>query len=118
MINRYREIQPYVTKDGSIIPELMHPKHHPAVNQSLAEAIIEPDTTTIRHKHLKSEEIYHVTAGSGRMRLGDEEFGLVKGDTVLIPPGITHQLVNDGVELLRVFCCCSPAYSHADTEII
>ncbi|MGW8223534.1 MAG: cupin domain-containing protein, partial [Syntrophobacteria bacterium] len=36
----YNEIHPYVTKDGAIIRELMHPEVHGNSNQSLAEATI------------------------------------------------------------------------------
>lgn len=114
----YREIKPYVTKDRSTIRELMHPDHHSVVNQSLAEAIVAPKSTTRRHYHLESEEIYHIISGCGKMGLGDEEFEVVKGDTILIPPGVAHHLVNDGVEELRVLCCCSPPYGHDDTEMI
>jgi mannose-6-phosphate isomerase-like protein (cupin superfamily) len=117
-VSRYREIEPYVTKDGSIIRELMHPDHHPAARQSLAEAIVAPHRQTRRHKHLESEEIYHIVAGCGKMGMADEEFEVVKGDTVLIPPGVAHYLVNDGVSELRVLCCCSPPYGHDDTELM
>ena len=34
----YRDIEPYVTKDGSEIRELMHPAVHGNEKQSLAEA--------------------------------------------------------------------------------
>ncbi len=117
-VNKYKDAKPYVTKDGSIIRELMHPDHRPVRNQSLAEAIILPGTTTLRHKHLQIEEIYHITNGCGRLSLDDDEFDVVKGDTIVIRPGVVHHLVNDGVEDLRVLCCCSPAYSHDDTVII
>ena len=37
------------------------------------------------------------------------------GDTVVIPPGVTHRLVNTGPDPLVLLCCCAPAYSHEDT---
>ena len=67
MKTRYADIPAYVTKDGSEIRELIHPDHHGARNQSLAEAIIPAGTRTLLHRHHRTEEIYHVTAGQGRM---------------------------------------------------
>ncbi len=72
--SRYSEVKPFVTKDNSIIRELMHPGSHGNTNQSLAEATVPVGVTTILHRHHQSEEIYHITAGQGLMRLGAGEF--------------------------------------------
>ena len=61
----YDKIKPYTTKDGSLIRELMHPAVHGNRNLSLAEAIVPVGFTTLLHKHLQSEEIYHVLEGNG-----------------------------------------------------
>lgn len=108
----------YITRDGSEIRELMHPTVHGNHGQSLAEATVLPGQSTALHRHHKTEELYHVTAGHGLMRLGDEEFSLAPGDTVCIPPGTPHKVRNTGDEPLRILCCCAPAYSHADTELL
>ena len=34
------EVEPYITKDGSEIRELLHPSQHAVRQQSLAEAVI------------------------------------------------------------------------------
>lgn len=114
----YAEIQVYLTRDGSQIRELMHPSVHACRNQSLAEATVPPATRTLLHRHRIAEEIYHLTAGSGRMTLGESVFDVTAGDTVLIPPGMAHCIEALGATPLRMLCCCSPAYSHADTELI
>ena len=72
MLTRYRNQPPFETKDGSQIRELMHPAVHGNRNQSLAEARVAPGASTALHWHLRSEELYHVTAGCGMMTLGDE----------------------------------------------
>lgn len=118
MKSEYQKIAPYITKDGSEIRELMHPDHHPVRNQSLAEATVPPGATTQLHRHLLCEEIYHITAGIGRMTLGGKTFDVGRGDTVLIPPGTPHAIENRGEEDLVILCSCSPPYSHDDTEII
>ncbi|HZP86138.1 MAG TPA: cupin domain-containing protein [Burkholderiales bacterium] len=118
MKTSYTEISPYTTKDGSQIRELMHPDRHANRNQSLAEAIIAVGQETLLHKHLRTEELYHITAGRGRMRLADNDFPVGPGDTVHIPPGTAHAVRNIGDVPLRILCCCAPPYSHDDTIVL
>ncbi len=108
----------YRTRDGSLIRELMHPQLHASQRQSLAEATIVAGSETRLHRHLSSEEIYHVLRGSGLLTLGDRQLPLAAGDTVCIEPGTAHCLRNSGAEDLVVLCCCSPPYSHEDTELL
>lgn len=114
----YGEIRPYTTKDGAIVRELMNPEMHGNSSQSLAEATVAPGKATILHRHKISEEIYHFTGGTGQMTLGEKSFKVSKGDSVCIPPGTSHNLENTGKEPLKVLCCCAPAYSHDDTELL
>lgn len=117
MRTRYRDIPANPTKDGSLIRELMHPAVHGNRAQSLAEATVPPGAATLLHLHRVTEEIYHFTGGTGRMTLGAESFEVEPGDTVCIPPGTPHRVVNTGAEPLRILCCSSPAYAHDDTEV-
>lgn len=116
------DIPPYPTRDGSIIRELMHPGVHGGAlgvaRQSLAEATVPPGETTLLHRHARTEELYHVSAGHGRMTLGPREFAVGPGDTICIPPGTPHRIANTGDTDLIVLCACTPAYSHADTELL
>lgn len=114
---RYAEIPAYVTKDGSIIRELMHPAAHGNRAQSLAEAIVPVGGATRLHRHGQSEEIYYIVAGTGRMTLGAEEFDVGPGDTIAIMPGTAHRVENTGAEPLRVLCACTPPYGHDDTHL-
>lgn len=114
----YKKVEPYITKDGSTIRELMHPAVHGNSKQSLAEATVPAGGKTLLHKHAAAEEIYHITEGSGIMTLGSEEFEVRAGDTVCIPPGTPHRIRNAGKEPLKILCCCAPAYSHEDTELM
>lgn len=116
--SRLGEVQPYVTKDGSEIRELLHPSQHAVSNQSLAEARIPAGCKTILHVHQRTEEIYHVTHGTGVMTLGDEQFPIAPGDSVLISPGMPHRVENTGKSVLIILCCCAPAYSHEDTTLL
>lgn len=96
----------------------MHPDVHGNARQSLAEAIVSPGKESLLHTHRTSEEIYHITEGSGRMTLGDQEFDIKAGDTICIPPETPHRVKNDGSRPLRILCSCSPPYSHKDTDLI
>lgn len=106
----------FITADGSEIRELAGIPSGNAANQSLAEATVPPGSDTIEHYHRTTEEIYLFTRGSGRMRLGDEDFGVREGDCVVIPPGVRHKLWADSE--LVLLCCCAPAYSHEDTVLV
>ncbi|HQN42264.1 MAG: cupin domain-containing protein [Pseudomonadales bacterium] len=119
-MNRTRWIDaiPYVTKDGSTIRELMHPDVHGNQGQSLAEARLPPGGSTLLHRHLRSEEIYHVTEGAGLMQLGEQRLALTPGDTVAIPAGVPHALTNPGEVELVLLCLCVPPYSHEETELL
>jgi mannose-6-phosphate isomerase-like protein (cupin superfamily) len=115
---RLDDQESFITADGSSIREVAGIPSGNAVNQSLAEATVPPGGETIEHLHRRAEEIYHFTAGAGRMRLGDEEGDVRAGDTVVIAPGVRHKLWNPGPEPLVLLCCCAPAYSHDDTVLL
>jgi mannose-6-phosphate isomerase-like protein (cupin superfamily)/transcriptional regulator with XRE-family HTH domain len=118
LVQSYAAVTPYVTKDRSIIRELMHPGTHRNKAQSLAEAIVPAGTRTLLHKHHVTEELYHVTEGNGLMTLGRKTFPVAVGDTVLIPPGTRHCIEASEAGQLKILCCSSPAYSHEDTELL
>ena len=107
----------FQTLDGSLVRELCQTGDG-ARNQSLAEATVPVGRETFEHFHRESEEIYHFTAGAGRMRLGGQEADVRAGDTVVIAPGVAHKLWNTGEEPLVLLCCCSPPYSHDDTVLL
>ncbi|HEY8429164.1 MAG TPA: cupin domain-containing protein [Sandaracinaceae bacterium] len=115
---RSADIEPYVTKDGSRVRELMHPERHASRMQSLAEATVAPGATTALHRHRTTEELYHIVAGRGLMTLGDERFEVRPGDTICIAPGTAHCITNTGDIPLVILCCCAPAYRHDDTELL
>ena len=118
MYTRYRDIHAFTTKDGSEIRELMHPSRDDVSRQSLAEATVPPGGKTLLHRHVRTEEIYFILHGQGRMTLGDDEFDVMSGDTVCIAPGTAHCIVNTGQTVLKILCACSPAYQDTDTVLL
>lgn len=115
---RIADVASFITKDGSAIRELMHPCAHTVRNQSFAEATVPVGATTQLHRHHRSEEIYHITQGRGRMTLGREQFDVNTGDTICIAAGTPHNIHNTGDTELRILCACAPPYAHDDTELL
>src|SRR5688572_16663329 len=107
----------FVTKDGSEIRELLAHRNSAIRNQSLAEARVPVGCSTLEHYHGRTEEIYFITAGKGRIRIDAELSDVKAGDAIAILPGKKHKLWNTGQETLSLLCCCAPAYEHSDTFI-
>ena len=116
-IKNLNEAVPFVTKDGSEIRELLAHRNSAIRNQSLAEACLPAGASTQEHFHPRTEEIYYITHGTGRMRIEGETREVRTGDAIAIPPGRKHKLWNTGRNTLRLLCCCAPAYEHDDTII-
>lgn len=108
--NRERDALPFLTKDGSTIRE-----YHHTDRQSLAEATLEPGTSTRRHYHARSEEIYLLVEGTGVLEVDGDSRVVAAGDAIVIAPGALHELTA-GDEGVRLLCCCVPPYSDADTH--
>lgn len=112
------QVEPFITKDGSEIRELLAYRNSSIKNQSLAEARLPIGGATDRHYHPKTEEIYYITHGSGKMEIEGESRDVVIGDAIAIPPGKVHKIWNTGKDVLRFLCCCAPCYEHEDTVIL
>ena len=116
-IRNLDQLPAFTTKDGSEIRELLAYRNSVIRQQSLAEARLPVRGSTEEHYHVRAEEIYYITHGTGRMRIEGEERDVKAGDAIAIPPGRRHKLSNTGDETLRLLCCCAPAYEHDDTII-
>jgi len=114
-IKNVKDAPPFTTKDGSEIRELLAYRNSNIRNQSLAEARLPLGASTQEHYHGKTEEIYFITRGSGRIRIEGEESEVRAGDAIAIAPGQKHKLWNTGQEPLTLLCCCAPCYEHSDT---
>ena len=108
---------PFTTKDGSEIRELLAHRNSGIRHQSLAEARLPIGACTEEHYHPKTEEIYYITHGSGRMQIEGETRDVKVGDAIAIPPGMKHRITNTGTATIRLLCCCAPGYEHEDTVL-
>jgi len=116
-VKNLNEVPAFITKDGSEIRELLAHRNSAIRNQSLAEARVPVGGSTLEHFHPRTEEIYLITDGCGKMRIENETREVKIGDAIAIPPGQKHKIWNTGKEILRLLCCCSPAYEDSDTVI-
>jgi len=53
--------------------------------------------------HPTCDELYYIVHGQGTIWFGDEAQPLRAGDTVVVPAGTTHHIVNDGDEDIELF---------------
>ena len=116
-IKNLNDVSAFTTKDGSEIRELLAYRNSCIKNQSLAEARVPVGGSTLEHYHPKTEEIYYITVGTGRMKIESEMRDVRVGDAIAIPPGLKHKIWNTGNDVLCLLCCCAPAYEHTDTVI-
>ena len=117
-VQNIERVPAFTTKDGSEIRELLAHRNSCIRRQSLAEARLPVGGSTTPHYHPKTEEIYYILSGTGRMQIDDEIRDVGLGDAIAIPPGAKHQITNIGEVTLCFLCCCAPAYEHHDTVLL
>lgn len=64
------------------------------------------------HSHRQMEEVIYVQRGSGKAWVDGEVAKIKQGDTVLVPAGRRHMMINTGGRPLVLLC----AFSAADPE--
>lgn len=78
------------------------------------QATIRPGKANPAHWHPNCDEVLHVLSGRIMNRMGDKEFEMKAGDTVVIPEGVIHNARNIGTE----DAVLSIAYNSADRVAI
>lgn len=117
-VHNLADVPAFITKDGSEIRELLAHRNSCIQKQSLAEARVPPGKSTTPHYHPRTEEIYYILAGSGRMTIDGESRDVGPGDAIAIPPGAVHTITATSDVALRFLCCCAPGYEHDDTVLV
>ncbi|MHA6763603.1 cupin domain-containing protein [Streptacidiphilus sp. PAMC 29251] len=82
---------------------------------------LEPGEFVTAHYHPYSEEFLHVVAGVLEITLDGDVLSLAPGQSVLVPIGVNHRLVNPGLEKAHCVFHLSPLaprpdLGHVDTE--
>lgn len=113
-----KRVTPRTTEDASETREILTPRNSSVRSQSLAEIKVAPGKTTEEHFHIRTEEIYYLLRGRGRMWVENESRDVKAGDGIAIPSGKRHKIENTGSRNLIFLCCCSPARTPEDTVFI
>ncbi len=66
------------------------------------------------HKHQKRGEIYYILWGSGKMKLGEEEREIVRGDVVHVKREEYHSMKRTSVAPLDFLVCSNGKYEIDD----
>jgi len=89
---------------------------------SLAVARVRPAVTTQLHCLRNTKEIYIIRKGKGLVLVGQKEFEVSVGDSVIIPANTPQRITNlSNSEDLEFYCHCSPrfvpeAYENLETK--
>ena len=108
------ECDDIVAEDLSVVKEFLGPSNSGLKNLSIAHITIPPGVRVKKHYHLKSEETYHVVAGSAVMYLDGEEQTMLPGQAVAIVPGQWHSIYNPNDTDMVMVVTCAPAWSMED----
>ena len=71
---------------------------------------IQPHNSSNPHVHEDQEEVFFFLSGRGRVKVDGEEIQVGPGYCVFCPQGSTHQVLNDGDEVLRFVAANSPPF--------
>jgi len=74
---------------------------------------VQPGSGQRPHSH-NPQQVYVIIAGTGRMRVADEERDVSAGDLVFVPPRALHGIVNSGAGTLTYVSCATPTFSLTD----
>lgn len=80
---------------------------------SVIEESMPPGTSEQRHRHTRSRQFFYVLDGEATLELDGETHRLRRGEGLHVPPGVVHQMRNDGMTDLRFLVVSAPK-SHGD----
>ena len=69
------------------------------------------------HAHPVAEEVMWVHRGRGLIRIDGEESVVEEGMVVFAPPGVRHQFVNTGDEVMTIAYAYAPSGSEAQFQL-
>jgi len=71
---------------------------------------VEPGFVSNAHKHDTQEEIFYCLEGVGDLRINGVDIPMLPGDTLLVKPGNTHQVVNRGKDVFKLLAIVCPYF--------
>lgn len=101
----------YRMHEGSPMRVSHHFGGHTQLPVAIQTWVIPPGGFEGYHRHdgrAPLTEFYQVLQGEARMRVGDQVYDLLPGDSVVAPSEVDHDLRNTGTEQLRVLTVWGP----------
>ncbi len=104
--------------DGATIYELLSGEDY-IKEIGLAYGSLPKKRKAIKHKHEKSEEVYYILSGEGRVKVSKSYKDIKKGDVIYIPKNFAHALENTSDDKeLKLLCISDPRYENKDFIIV
>lgn len=63
--------------------------------------------------HEGNDQFFRFEKGEGKVIVGETEYTVADGDTVIVPAGTQHNVINTGNDALKLYTIYSPAH-HKD----
>jgi mannose-6-phosphate isomerase-like protein (cupin superfamily) len=96
---------------------LINPETAGSVHMTFGKITVRPGEGSPRHYHAKTEEIYYIMSGSGKIVIDDKPYPVGPGHSILVPQGARHELTNTGNENLVYLCVDSPVFNPQDVFV-
>jgi mannose-6-phosphate isomerase-like protein (cupin superfamily) len=110
MYTRNKEEGPRRERSGLVSHILLQRGDLPEASLTATWVEVAPESRQRLHDHA-SDQVYVITAGRGRMLVGEEEREVGAGDLVYIPSGAVHSIENTSEEVLTyVSAATTPAF--------
>ena len=110
-IKNARSIAGVASPHGEIVHELFGSVAGGSQQHSLAQIVIPPGKSSLRHYHPVAEESYMILSGTGRLELDGQTANMGPGDSVVIRPRQVHRIWNTGDEDLVLLAVCVPPWT-------
>lgn len=116
VVQRSDEEREFYFREGCYVLEMLNDPSHPEL--SIARARVKGGGTTRPHRLRDTWERYVIQCGAGRVFLGGDDEGVPvgPGDVVLIAPGQTQSIRNEGEEDLVFLALCTPRFRPENYE--
>lgn len=104
----------FVSDDGAFVSELLSRSLRDLAGVGLAFGRLLKDGSASRHFHSRTDELYYVLSGVGRVHLDADSYDVGRGSVVRIPANVVHGLENKGDSDLEVLCISGPPFDDDD----
>lgn len=94
---------------GTVV-EMINTETAGSTKLSFAKLIIRPGEKSRQHFHLRTEEVYYILSGSGKIIIDGESYPVRQGHSIFLPVGARHQILNTTDQDLIFVCADAPVF--------